>query len=138
MRKFIVFLLLLACISPFACGQESRSGQPLPKAKPGTHYPIKVRISAIHIRSYCASVGYHAACYEVGYAETIIDGSKIEVMGAWDDFPASSQLSQSLADYSARIVKEAPQKNVAPIGRKYELLFPGGFTWRCSVTGVSE
>jgi len=140
MRKFAAILLLLFCISPFAPGQKTRYGQEPPKAKPGVDYPINVHISGIHIRQYCkAHFGerYISSCDEVLYADAIMNGMRIELMG-YSETGSLKFLELPPGDYQARLTKDYINAGFTTIGQKYELVFPDWTIWQCTVTGISE
>jgi hypothetical protein len=125
-------------------GQKTRFGQ-APRAKQGDDYPLKVHISAIRIRSYYVSPSWAGPNFlaserneDVAYADAVLNGKKIELLGAWTWIPGSFQTPLSPGDFQARLLKDAPKMSVVPIGQEYELLLPNQIVWRCSVTGVSE
>ena len=144
MRKFVVALCLLLCSTSLIYGQKTRYGQ-APRAKQGVDYPLKVHISGIHIRTYYASPSWIGPNFlaterneDVAYADAVLNGKKIELLGAWTWISGSYQTPLSPGDFQARLLKDSPKTSVTPIGQEYELLLPEGIVWRCAVTGVSE
>lgn len=139
MRKFAIVLLFLGCFLPFLYGQTTRFGQEPSKANSGADYPIKVHISGVHIRSRCTqNFGGSTSCQDVLYVDTVMDGKKIELRGNWIKFSGTLQQPIAPANYSARLLKDTPKTSVPPIDQIYELEFPNGDAWRCTVTGISE
>ena len=144
MRKFVAVLFLLLCTTSLIYGQKTRYGQ-APRAKQGVDYPLKAHISGIHIRTYYASPSWLGPNFlaterneDVAYADAVLNGKKIELLGAWTWISGSYQTPLSLGDFQARLLKDSPKPSVPPIGQEYELLLPEGIVWRCAVTGVSE
>ncbi len=143
MRKVsIVFLLCFCSLAMF--GQKTRYGQS-PHAKQGVDYPLKVHISGIHLRTYYASPSWFGPNFldterdkDVAYADAVLNGKKIELLGAWEWISGSYQTPLSLGNFQARLLRDSPNGSVAPIGQQYELLLPGRIVWRCMVTGISE
>jgi len=133
MKKFAASLLIFCSLS-FVYGQKTRLGQPPPTAKPGVSYPIAVHVSGIHVRTPCTGQN----CHDVVYADAIVDGKKVELMGDWIWFPDYYQLALFPGDYRGRLLKDTSKKNDGPIFQEYELLLRGNTVWRCSVTGVYE
>ena len=144
MKKFVAVLFLMLCTTSMIDGQKSRYGQ-APRAKQGVEYPLKVHISGIHIRTYYKSPSWVGPNFlaeerneDVAYADAVLDGKKIELLGAWTWISGSYQTPLSPGDFQARLLKDSPKTSVTPIGQEYELLLPEGIVWRCAVTGVSE
>jgi hypothetical protein len=144
MRKFVAVFFLLLCSTFLIYGQKTRLGQ-APRAKQGVDYPLKVHISGIHIRTYYASPSWLGPNFlaternkDVAYADAVVTGKKIELLGAWTWISGSYQTPLSPGDFQARLLKDMPKTSVTPIGQEYELLLPEGIVWRCTVTGVSE
>jgi hypothetical protein len=121
-------------------GQKTRLGQELPHAKPGDDYPIKVHISGKHYRD--EHVG--SQNQDVIYADVIMNGKKIELrgdQGADFQYPYGHPLKfykLPLGEYPARLLKDSPKVDEAPVFQVYELLLPDKTVWRCTVTGISE
>jgi hypothetical protein len=144
MKKFAAVLFLLLFSASLIHGQKTRYGQ-APRAKQGVDYPLKVHISGIHIRTYYASPSWVGPNFlaternqDVAYADAVLNGKKIELLGAWTWIPGSFQTPLSPGDFQARLLKDSLKMSVVPIGQEYELLLPEGIVWRCTVTGVSE
>ncbi len=136
MGKLALILLFLVCFSPFAHGQKTRTGQ-LPTAKPGVIYPIKVHISGIHVRSGCLSGTTANSCRDL-YADAIVGGKKIELMGTEVEYATFLRFNVLPGDYQARLVKDPHKVVGTELYREYELLLPDKVVWRCTVTGISE
>ena len=129
--------LLLCSIAPLY-GQKTRYGQEPPYAKKGVDYPIKVHISGIHLRPYCTTgIGREASCENAVYADAIMNGIRIELMG-YSETGTLKFLASSPADYQARLMKNYINAGLTTIGQKYELVFPDRTIWQCTVTGISE
>jgi hypothetical protein len=140
MRKFVAVLFLLLCITSLICGQKTRYGQSPPKAKPGVDYPIKVHISGMHIRQYCKPYWgekYISSCDDVVYADAIMNGMRIELMG-YSETGSIKFLESLPGEYHARLMKDNINAGLLSIGQKYELVFPDRTTWQSTVTGISE
>lgn len=125
-------------------GQKTRFGQ-APRAKSGVDYPLNVHISGIHIRTYYASPSWIGPNFlaaernnDVAYADAVISGKKIELLGAWTWIPGTFQTPLAPGDFQARLIKDPPKMSAGPIYQEYELLLPGGIVWHCAVTGISE
>jgi hypothetical protein len=137
MKKFVAALFLLLCTTSLICGQKTRYGQPPPKAKPGVDYPIKVHISGIHLRPYCTGIGKETSCENAVYADAIMNGTRIELMG--NSETRSLKFLESLpGDYQARLMKDNSNAGLLAIGQKYGLVFPDRTIWQGTVTGISE
>ncbi|MGB9408535.1 MAG: hypothetical protein WCA89_13430 [Terracidiphilus sp.] len=144
MKKFVVVIFLLLCTATSIYGQKTRYGQEPPYAKKGVDYPIKVHISGTHIRKDCNEHWYQrnarsngdVICIDVVYADAIVNGMKLEVMGDWSY--SNYQHSLLPGDYNARLLKADHQKDESPIHQVYELVLPDRHVWRCTVTGISE
>ena len=144
MRKFAAVLLLLHCFMAPAYGQKTRFGQ-APRARQGVDYPLKVQITGIHLRTDYTSPSWIGPNFlaqernnDVAYADAVLNGKKIELLGAWEWISGGYQTPLSLGDFQARLLKDSPKGSVAPIGQQYELLLPERIVWRCMVTGISE
>ena len=122
-------------------GQKTRLGQELPNAKPGDAYPIKVHILGLHYRKEFIGSGQTA---EVIYADAVMKGKKIELRGYQEadfQYPHGHPLKfykLPLRDYQARLLKDSPKVDDAPLFQVYELLLPDKTVWSCTVTGISE
>jgi hypothetical protein len=136
--KSAALLMLLINVVPFAYGQKTRFGPRSPEAKTGVDYPVRVHVTAIQIRSHCSELKGPASCRDVVYAESVIDGKKLELMGDRVWLPTFYVFPVTPGDYKARITKEAPTAVLAPLDREYELVMPDETVWPCSVTGISE
>jgi len=138
MKRSAVALIVLVCLSPVLHAQRTRFGPPPPKAAAVADYPLKVHISGIHVRSHCSEFRGPTSCKDVIYADSVIDGAKIELMGDRIWLPAFSEFAVAPGDYQARMKKDAPHASAIPLDREYELVLPHGIVWRCTVTGISE
>ena len=141
MKRFSLFGLILMSLLSVGFSQKSRYGQEPPKAKAGVDYPIKIHLSGVHLRTYCkasgAQAGY-AECEDACYADALLNGSKIELMGYcnWTKVKAPDLIG--LGDYHARLIKGLPKSGIGPIGEQYELILADRTIWRTTVTGISE
>ena len=112
-----------------------------PKAKAGVEYPIKVHISGIHIRTNCLQepidVSSRVSCNDTLYADAIVNGAKIELMGDFLWFPGYP-IPLAPGDYQARLFKDHRTKNAPPLFLEYELVFPDRSVWHSTVTGFTE
>lgn len=139
MRTFFVVSLL--CLCSFAAnGQKWRPGQPPPHAKPGVDYPIKIHIYGIHLRDEYYGSGQRDALV---YADATMDGKKIELRLKLEPFPGYHTDPVLPADYSARLLKDSPEKSPyktsdSRIEQQYELVMPDGVLLTSTVTGISE
>jgi hypothetical protein len=88
----------------------------------------------MHVRKPCKG----EVCTDVVYADAIVNGNKIELMGDWIWYLRYYELAISPGDYQARFLKDSPKKNAGPIFQEYELVLPERTTRQCTVTGVSE
>ena len=124
MRKVAAVLFFLLCFTSVIYGQKTRYGQ-APRAKQGVDYPLKVHISGIHIRTYYASPSWLGPNFlaterneDVAYADAVLNGKKIELLGAWTWISGSYQTPLSLGDFQARLLKDSPKPSVPPIGQE--------------------
>jgi hypothetical protein len=121
-------------------GQKTRLGQELTHAKPGVDYPIKVHISGKHYRDEY----FGSQAQDVIYADAVMKGKKIELRGYQEadfQYPHGHPLKfykLPLRDYQARLLKDSPKVDDAPLFQVYELLLPDKTVWSCTVTGISE
>jgi hypothetical protein len=138
MGKSFAVVILLVGVAPFLCGQKLRYGPGPPVAKAGVEFPIKVHVSGIEIRSRCSEFKGPTSCRDVVYAETLVDGKKIELMGDRVWLPTFFVFPVMPGDYDARVVRDAPKPDEAPLDQEYELVLKGGTLWRCTVTGMAE
>jgi len=76
-------------------------------------------------------------CKDVVYADAIMGGKKIELIGDKDVMPYQS-VGLSLGDYQARLLKSSSDADFTKIGQKYDLAFPDSTIWQCTVSGISE
>ncbi len=143
MKKFVAVLFLLCALAP-AYAQKTQFGQ-APRAKQGVDYPLMVHVSGIHLRTYYESPSWIGPNFlaqernqDVVYADAVLNGEKMELLGAWTWVPGSYQTPLSPGDFPARLLKDAPKRSAGPLGQEYELLLPGRIVWRCVVTGISE
>ena len=141
MKRIALFALIVICLLPAAFSQKTRYGEEPPKAKAGVDYPIKIHLSGIHLRTICkvpgAQTGY-AECQDACYADALLNGAKIELMGYcnWSKVKAPDMIG--LGDFQARLIKGLPKGGIGPIGWQYELVLPDRTIWRTTVTGISE
>jgi hypothetical protein len=138
MKKPLALLMMIMSVAPFAYAQKVRFGPGPPEVRAGVDYSIRVHVTAIHIRSHCSELKEPASCRDVVYAESIIDGKKLELMGDRKWLPTFYEFPVMQGDYKARMAKDAPVASFAPLDREYELVMPDEKIWRCSVSGTSE
>jgi hypothetical protein len=138
MKRAIGILALLICALSGLHSQKRRLGPPPPKAVAGVDYPIKIHISGIHIRSHCSELKGPAVCWDVLYVDSLINDKRLELMGDRIWFPNFYLFAVLPGDYKARILKDTPNRSIAPLDREYELILPDGTAWRRAVTGMSE
>ena len=134
MRKLAVVLFFSLCALSSIYGQKYRLGQRPTNQNPAD-YPIKVHISATHFRA-CAFVGINGACDGGFYADSTLDGKKLELSGAIgkDEFKLIVP-----GNYSARLAKQKPRDGGrAVLFQEYFLLLPDKTAWPCEITGLSE
>lgn len=137
MKKIVAALFLTICFLPLLFGQKTRPGQ-LPTVKPGADYSLTVHISGVHIRTNCAAARLtNDPCKQI-YADAVIDGRKIELMGVAVSYPTYKRFNVLPGDYKARIVKDPHTGDASGLDREYELVLAGEVVWHCTVTGISE
>jgi hypothetical protein len=141
MKRISLSALVLMSLMSVGFSQKIRYGQELPKAKAGVDYPIKIHLSGVHLRSYCkvsgAQAGY-AECEDACYADALLNGAKIELMGYCNWTKAKAPDLIGLGDYQARLIKGMPKNGTGQIGEEYELILADRTIWRTTVTGISE
>ena len=134
-------LLLFACLSCCLHAQKTRYAESLPRAKPGVSYPIKVHISAIRLRTDChyqdAYRHYQEGCQRTIYADTILNGQKVEISG-FSPLTTKYNIPLLPGEYQARFLKDPHFAVGTPLCQEFEILLPDGTVWKCSVTGISE
>jgi hypothetical protein len=113
-------------------GQKTRWGQDLPLVKTGVNYPIKMHLSGVHYRSVYDGTGFNG----VIYADTVINGNKVELEGM--SGVSSKSYSLVLGDYQARLLKDSHQVGHTPLFQMYELVLPDRTVWRGTVVGIFE
>jgi hypothetical protein len=131
-KRTLVALLFCFC-SLAMHGQKMRLGQALPHAKPGDNFPIKVHISGIHYRAEYIGAGQTE---DVIYADAIMNGKKVELRG--DREVPFQYYKLPMGDYQARLLKDSPKVDDAPLFQIYEVVLPDTTVYRCTVTGISE
>ncbi len=118
-------------------GQTTRMGQGLPSAKSRAAYPIKVHISGVHYREeYLEGHLVPNRTEEVIYADTVINGMKVELRG--DKNASYNYYQLPLGDLQARLIKDPHKIGGTPIFQEYEVMLPNKTLWRCTITGISE
>jgi hypothetical protein len=123
MRKFVAVLFLLLC-STLAWSAD--------KPNPAD-YTIKVHISESHIRQVCAG-GF---CNYILYADTVLNGKKIELEGA-DVIVKKKVMLIIPGDYQVKLTKDNQNSDGTLFSQEYDLLLPDGTVWHCSTSGISE
>ncbi|MFZ0746859.1 MAG: hypothetical protein WAM85_20815 [Terracidiphilus sp.] len=135
MRKFAAVLFLFFFFTASVNGQKTRFGQGPPKP---ISSPIKVHISATHIRDHCTDTFKGQSSCENGlYADAILDGKKIELFGTAVIDKQDTVLIVP-GDYQAQLTKDFHSADGSVINQEYNIIFPHGTIWHCVVTGISE
>jgi len=98
-------------------------------------YTIKVHISGIHFRSWCTGDG---SCEQEVFADTVINGQKIELNGVLRSFHHDHQIRMLPGDYLAHLLKNTHRTSDTPLFQRYDILMPDKTVWQTSVTGISE
>ena len=119
MRKFVAVLFLLLC---------STLGQAKDKPNPAD-YSIKMHISASHFEIFSGGSSIHA--------DTILNGKKIELIGAAVFYKRIVMLLIP-GDYPAKLTIDGQNPDTAWFGQEYDLLLPDGTFWHCYNAGISE
>jgi hypothetical protein len=132
MRRPVAVLLLLLCsISPIY-GQKTRFGQTAEKPNPAD-YTIKVHVSASHLKTECSS----GICSNILYADTVLNGKKIELSGVAVIVKKTLMLIIP-GDYPARLIRDEHNSDSTLFNQEYELLLPDNIVWQSFTTGISE
>jgi|ERR1035437_2004530 hypothetical protein len=137
MKKFVAVLFLLLCSTSLIYGQKSRLGQATEKPNPA-EYPIKVHISATHIRHYCTSFRDMVYCVDGLYADAIVNGKKIELSGSAKNILKHQSVLIIPGDYQIKLTKDNNSADGTLFGQEYDLLLPNGTIWHCVTSGISE
>jgi hypothetical protein len=127
MRRFaaILFLMLFSTLAWSA-------DKPNP-----ADYTIKVHISATHIRHFCSERGADVRCDDGIYADAILNGKKIELLGG-DVIDKKVGMLIIPGDYPVRLTKDIHNADSTAIRQEYDILLPDGTVWHCVTTGISE
>jgi hypothetical protein len=123
MKKFVAVLFLMLC-STLAWSAD--------KPNPAD-FTIKVHITASHLKSECADVN----CKNILYADSILNGKKIELSGVAIIVKKTLMLIIP-GDYPARLIRDEHNSDSTLFNREYELLLPDNIVWQSFTTGISE
>jgi hypothetical protein len=137
MSKLLTVLLLTLCLAPFLSGQETRFGKALPKRPNPADFPIKVHVSASHVRHSCEGGFTKVSCNYGLYVDAVLNGKKLELLGTTDTEKYHFFLLIP-GDYQARITLDLPLTDDAVISREYDVLLPDDTLWHCVLSGISE
>lgn len=137
MRSLAGVLLLLLCCVSSTNGQKTRLSDEAekPKAVKVVDYPVKMHISASHIRPDCS--GPTPACSVGLFADATVNGKKLELQGTASIEKHGFALLVP-GDYQARLAKDVHLAGDAVIGQGYEVLLPDGVVWHCTLSGITE
>jgi hypothetical protein len=123
MRKFAAVLFLLLC---------SINGRAAEKPNPAD-YAIKVHISASFFKTECAD----GLCRNILFADTILNGKKIELSGVAVIVKRTLMLIAP-GDYPAKLGNDIHNSNSTLFNQEYFLLLPDNIVWHCYTTRISE
>jgi hypothetical protein len=132
MRQFVVALCLVLCSTSLIYGQNTQLGQSTDKAD-STGQTIMAHISASHLQTEC----FNGVCSWKLYADTILNGKKIELSGV----AIITQNNYSLirpGDYQMRLTKDIHNPDGTLFSQGYDLLVANGTVWHCFTSGISE
>jgi len=147
MKKFAAVFCLLLCATSLVYGQKTRFGQakvaeksnpkPNPKPQPADYPPVKIHISATHIRQHCVYNGALVACPSELFAEAIVNGKKIELSGGSVKDKKAIVLIVP-GDYQAKLTSNNQNANGTLFMQEFDLLLSDGMVWHCMTVGISE
>jgi hypothetical protein len=132
MKKIAAVLFLLLCSTSLVYGQKERFGQKTEKPN-SADFPIKIHISATHMRPECANPG----CVVLLDADAVLSGKKIELSG-------SARVVKKIdvliipGDYQAKLTKDNINSDGPLFNQEYDVLLSDGTIWHCTTTGISE
>lgn len=106
-----------------------------PKAVKVVDYPVKMHISASHIRPDCFDA--QPACSAGLFADATVNGKKLELQGT-ASIEKHGFVLLVPCDYQARLAKDVHLAGDAVIGQGYEVLLPDGVVWHCALSGITE
>jgi hypothetical protein len=132
MKQLAAVLFLLFCSTSLIYGQKTRFGQTPDKPNPAD-YAIKVHIAASHLKTECSN----GNCNNILYADTVLNGKKIELSGIAIIVKKTLMLIVP-GDYTVRLVKDNHNSDGTLFNQEYDLLLPDSTVWHCNTTGVSE
>jgi len=157
MKKFVAVFCLLICATSLVYGQKTRFGHvqvaekpnPKPKPKPNpkpnpADYPVKIHISATHIRHNCSgnASGFgdtfsgNIHCGDLLYADAILNGKKIELAG--DAVVVEKFFGLIIpGDYQAKLTRDNHNSDGTLFSQAYDLLLTDGMVWHCWTSGIS-
>jgi hypothetical protein len=123
MKSFASVLFLLLCTT-FVQASE--------KPNPAD-FTIKVHITASHLKTECADVN----CKNILYADSILNGKKIELSGVAVIVKKTLMLIIP-GDYPARLIRDEHNSDSTLFNQEFELLLPDNIVWQSFTTGISE
>ena len=137
MKKSAVVLLLAIGFLPFIYGQKTRPGPPLPKAKAGAEYPVNLHIANIRLDPHCSDFKGNSYAHGCIRATGLLDGKKLELIGARVWLPTFAAYPVLPGEYKARLLKNKSKAGALLLGNEYELVLSEKSIWRCTVIGIS-
>ena len=132
MKGFVAFLFLLLCCTPLIYGQKTLFGKTTDKSNPAD-CAAKVHVSASRLKTECAN----GLCSNILYANTILNGKKIELSGVAITVRKTLMLIAP-GDYTAKLGNDVHNSDGTLFNQEYFLLLPGNIIWHCYTTQISE
>lgn len=123
MRKFVAVLFLLLCATFVRAAEKPNPAD----------YTIKLHISASRIKTECGD----GLCRDILYADTILNGKKLELSGIAVILQKTAVLIVP-GDYPAKLLKDIHNSDSTLFNQEYDLLFSDNIVWHCYTTGVTE
>lgn len=136
MRKSLVVVCFLIGALPLAHSQKIRFGQVQKKPDPAK-FTVHVHISSTHQLAGCSGSGNSVECGPGLFAETVIDGKKVELWGN-ATFGKYKYAVLAPGDYLAQVTGDVHNADSTVIAETYLLLLSDGTTWPCGLSGMSE
>lgn len=132
MRKLIIVTSLLLSSACLVSGQKYRMGQTPP---PVPTFPIRVHISASHLRLHCS--GGESVCGYDLYADATLDHKRVEL---WGSSKIGNEHWSLIApgDYKAELTQDIHNIDQSVFSRHYILRLPDGTLWPCQLSGIAE
>jgi hypothetical protein len=123
MKKFAAIFCLSLCAATLQAKDK-----PTP-----ADYTIKVHITASHLKTECAD----GTCKNILYADSILNGKKIELSGVAVIVKKTLMLIIP-GNYPARTIRDEHNSDGTLFNQEYELLLPDDIVWQSFTTGISE